>query len=138
MGNVNKENLKEWLDKENLTWIEHKDNYLVEQFSSKKYDDENYYFEERTVKILDFDDFKLSNDGYVILEDVTNDIKSLYDCETGTTGYIKVSYSGDDSLNDLLDTLTNITFKDKNVSIGYWIKYTPDEMVNYINAIVNE
>lgn len=138
MENVNKENLKEWLDEMNLKWIQHKDSYFIEQFSSSKFDDdEDYYFEEAPVEILDFDNFEMTSGGYIIFEDVKKNIKSLYDCETQTTGYIKASYGGDDSLSDLLDTLTNITFKDKDITIGYWIEYTSDEMVNYLNAILN-
>lgn len=139
MSNVNKENLKNWLNKTNLTWIEHKGDYLVEQFGSSKFtNDEDNYFEEATVEILDFDNFKMTDGGYVIFEDITSEIKSLYDCETHTTGYIKASYGGDDSLSDLLNTLTNITFKDNNITIGYWMKYTPDEMVSFIDAFVND
>jgi hypothetical protein len=135
MSNVNKENLKKWLDKKNLKYIEYKDTYFVEQFTSNKFDDdEDYYFEEETVEILDFDNFEITDGGYVIFKDVTWKIKLLYDCKTGTTGYIKATYGGDDSLFNLLHTLTNITFKDKNITIGYWIKYTDE----YINAVVRE
>lgn len=133
MKNVNENNLKKYLDELNFCWFEHENLYYWLENESN----EEAYFDWQPFEIIDFDKLTIENDDMLFITKCKDDILEVFSGKNKTSGLIRGYYFSDDGRHDLVNTIAKY-FSDKNIKVCNWLIYTPEEMIDLVDGIIND